>query len=88
MNINGMRRAAIELGAGRDNNMYLLQEDFVVSNVSNILISLGRLMKAGWQLRTVEGPQEDGLAGHLVSPDQVEQAPVYRKRNSQDIWLS
>ena len=50
-----------------------------MAGVTNIWVSLGRLMKMGWTVQQSEIP---GEAGKLVTPDGSVDVPVYFRRNS------
>ena len=71
----------------------VLDEEFVVANVTNPLLSLGRLLKRGWIFGAKD--DKDGnfinesmygpCAGMLIAPDKKCRIPVFYKRNSLSI---
>ena len=71
----------------------VLDEEFVVANVTNPLLSLGRLLKHGWIFgakddrdRNFINESEYGpCAGVLIAPDKICRIPVFYKRNSLSI---
>lgn len=93
LQIHGMREAQVEFlrsFASEGAAGFCAQEDFVVSNVTNILISMGRLLKNGWTFDKVSlaereqvGEQRHGqCAGVLVAPDEQCKVPVFYRRKS------
>ena len=75
VNVSGMRRIELALLGAQCN----IGESFVVAGVTNILVSLGRLMKMGWTVQQSEIP---GEAGKLVTPDGSVDVPDNFRRNS------
>ena len=71
----GRRFAQIEM-EGENDELIVIEDDFVVSSVRCPLINLGRLLHKGWAMR----PNAMALAGvNLVAPDQgCENASVCR----------
>ena len=70
-----------------------MDEEFIVANVANVtnpLLSLGRLLKHGWTFGAKEEKDWNFVteslhgmcAGILVSPDKECRIPVFYKRNS------
>ena len=83
--INQMRRANIQFAgknvASKDDSEATcsIVEDFVVANVTNVLISMGRLLKHGWKFST---GNETSQAGKLMSPDGKFEVGVHYRQNS------
>ena len=74
----GRRSAQIEM-EGENDELIVIEDDFVVSSVRCPLISLGRLLHKGWTMR----PNAMAPAGvNLVAPDQGCEIPLQFKRNS------
>ena len=73
----GRRLAQVEFQL--EDNVALIQDDFLLATVQNPLISLGRMMKRGWKLANDENA-ETGMS--LVAPDGEVWIPTYYKRNS------
>ena len=74
----GRRSAQIEV-EGENNELIVIEDDFIVSNVRNPLVSLGRLLHRGWTMC----PNAYTPAGvSLVAPDQGCEIPLQFKRNS------
>lgn len=61
-------------------------EDFIVSDVKHILLSLGRLLKRDWKF--VPDDQDHKTAGKLLSPDGLFDIPVHYRKNSLAIFGS
>ena len=91
LRIGGMKQAEVEfthLLAGESS--CCLSESFVVSDVTSILLSFGRLLKTGWKFGGVR-PEDHSMldymnrgpcAGILTSPDSVFRVPVFYRKNS------
>ena len=77
VNVSGMRRIELALLGAESEVQCNIGESFVVAGVTNILVSLGRLMKMGWTAQQSEIP---GEAGKLVTPDGSVDIPVYFRR--------
>ena len=81
MRAQGMRRAQLyfpESGC-------VIEEDFILSDSSHVLLSLGRLMRNGWKFSSnmpSGGNNNNGKAGGLVSPDGKAVIPVEFQKNS------
>ena len=58
MNVSGMRRIELALLGAESEVQCNIGESFVVAGVTNILVSLGRLMKMGWTVRRFLEKQE------------------------------
>ena len=80
----GMRRAAVDMKA-QDGSYVRLEDSFVMAEVNNILLSLGRMTKQGWWLSS-----ETDAAGQrqmlLMPPDGGCGVCVGYKRNSLAIF--
>ena len=92
--VGGMRKAQVEFDHCLGAEYCFLSESFIVSNVTNILLSFGRLLKTGWNFCSVE-PQDQKTvdqfgqgpcAGVLVSPDLMCRIPVFYKKNSLSVF--
>ena len=68
LNVSSTRLATVDFGD------FALKEEFIVASITSPLLSLGKLMKHGWNLQKVN----DEL--HLVKGDKA--IPVSFKRNS------
>ena len=68
LNISSTRLATVDFGG------FSLKEEFIVASITSPLLSLGKLMKDGWNLEKLD----NGL--HLVKADKA--IPVSFKRNS------
>ena len=68
LNISSTRLATVDFGD------FSLKEEFIVASITSPLLSLGKLMKHGWNLQKVDNSL------HLVKADKA--IPVAFKRNS------
>ena len=70
---------------GLNNDLVVIEDDFIVASVQSLLISLGRLLHRGWSL------SPNNLASakvNLVSPDGEAMVPLQFKRNSLAVCAS
>ena len=80
--VAGMRRADVHV-LGINGQSTVINEEFVLSNVTSVLLSLGRLMRQGWMLQSDgSGTVGEGTGVSLVSPDRSVTIPVVYRRNS------
>ena len=70
---------------GLNNDLVVIEDDFIVASVQSPLISLGRLLHRGWSL--VPGDSA-GAKVNLVSPDGEAAIPLQFKRNSLAVYAS
>ena len=89
--VGGMKQAQVEFEHCLDDNFgCCISESFVVSNVTNILLSFGRMLKTGWTFgEQLSGDTEmvnrlgfSSCAGILTSPDGRFRIPVFFRKNS------
>ena len=94
LRVGGMRQAELEFEhvLERDQGCSVT-ESFIVSDVTNILLSFGRLLKIGWQFGEACGDDQvlieqmdlGPCAGVLKRPDEQCKIPVYYRKNSLSI---
>ena len=76
LGVAGTKKAEI-IVRDRDNDEAILRQDFLISDVTNCILSLGALMKKGWNIqRTVDNQLM------LVSPDTTLSIPTYYRGSS------
>ena len=80
LEIGGMRRAELYVKQSSSQSGCVICENFVLSDVSDILLSMGRLTRHGWTFSSIHDGGE--YAGILASPDGKFRFPVYYRRNS------
>ena len=80
----GRRSARVEC-EGLNNDLVVIEDDFIVASVQSPLISLGRLLHRGWTLSP--GNSSDAKV-NLVSPDGAAAIPLQFKRNSLAVLAS
>ena len=80
----GRRSARVEC-EGLNNDLVIIEDDFIVASVQSPLISLGRLLHRGWSLTS---SSYGGAKMTLVSPDGGAMVPLEFKRNSLAICAS
>ena len=94
LRVGGMRQAEFEFEHVLEKDQGCsVTESFTVSDVTNILLSFGRLLKIGWQFGEAGGDdqmliEQMGLgpcAGVLKTPDGQCRIPVYYRKNSLSI---
>ena len=94
LRVGGMRQAELEFEHVLESDQGCsVTESFIVSDVTNILLSFGRLLKIGWQFGEACGDdqaliEQMGLgpcAGVLKTPDGQCRIPVYYGKNSLSI---
>eukprot|EP00435_Cladocopium_sp_Y103_P000040 s2725_g1.t1 len=74
----GKRSAQLEC-EGCNDDLVVIEDDFIVASVQSPLISLGRLLHKGWSLQ----PSSSAEAGvNLVTPDRCCEVPLCFKKNS------
>ena len=87
MRVQGMRRAQLYFA----DSGCVIEEDFILSDSSHVLLSLGRLMRNGWKFQSQGtwgswepsgGNNNNGKAGGLISPDGKAVIPVEFHKNS------
>ena len=79
LEIGGMRRAELYVKQSSSQSGCVICENFVLSDVSDILLSMG-LTRHGWTFSSIHDGGE--YAGILASPDGKFRFPVYYRRNS------
>jgi len=80
----GRRSARVER-EGLNNDLVVIEDDFIVASVQSPLISLGRLLHRGW---TLSPGNSSGAKVNLVSPDGAAAIPLQFKRNSLAVLAS
>ena len=89
----GMVTAVVDVEQGDCWTAPSISESFIVSEATNILLSMGRILKSGWRLEydpQISAGEQDLGAQHyltvssmvLVSPDGRASARIFYKRNS------
>ena len=87
MRVQGVRRAQLYFAESG----CVIEEDFILSDSSHVLLSLGRLMRHGWKFQSTGtwgsnmpsgGNNNNGKAGGLISPDGKAIIPVEYQKNS------
>ena len=87
MRVQGMRRAQLYFA----DSGCVIEEDFILSDSSHVLLSLRRLMRNGWKFQSQGtwgswgpsgGNNNNGKAGGLISPDGKAVIPVEFHKNS------
>jgi hypothetical protein len=81
-NAQGSARVECE---GLNNDLVVIEDDFIVAAVQSPLISLGRLLHRGWSLKPNSGA---GAKVTPVSPDGEAEVPLEFKRNSLAVCAS
>ena len=71
---------------GLNNDLVVIEDDFIVASAQSPLISLGRLLHRGWSLSPGDGAT--GARVNLISPDGDAAVPLQFKRNSLAIFAS
>ena len=89
----GIVTAVIDIEQGDCGTAPSISENFIVSEATNILLSMGRILKNGWRLEydpRISAEEQTSGAQHyltvssmvLVSPDGRAKARIFYKRNS------
>ena len=95
LRVGGMREAQVEfLNSIPETSMCCLCEDFIVSDVTHVLLSFGRMLKSGWFLEEITNENRtrfsnqagEQCAGLLSSPDRQCRVPVFFRRNSLSVY--
>ena len=95
LDISWMRQVEVEFGHCLNDDIgCCLNEAFIVSDVTNILLSFGRLLRRGWTFsgvceedrRLLEEASRGQCAGILGSPDGAVRIPVYFRKNSLSVF--
>ena len=91
LKVGGVRKAQVEFEHCLSGDTgCCLSESFIVSDVTSILLSFGRMLKTGWKfgepsgddLELVERLGHGSCAGVMTSPDNLIKIPVYFRKNS------
>ena len=94
LRVGGLRQAELEFEHVLEKDQGCsVTESFIVSDVTNIFLSFGRLLKIGWQFGEAGGDHQmlidqmgfGPCAGVLKTPDGQCRIPVYYRKNSLSI---